>query len=349
MVKVLLWPFSLLYGVVTFIRNKFFDWGILPVHSFDIPVISVGNLNTGGTGKTPHVEYLIRLLKQDYRVAVLSRGYKRSTSGFVLADKNATAGSLGDEPFQYFTKFNDIQVAVDEKRVRGIKKLLDVDNPPEVILLDDAFQHRYVKPGFSVLLTDFYNLYPNDLVLPAGSLREFKSGAKRADLIMVTKSPKVLSPFTYRRINGLIKPAPHQQLMFSYLRHGKLRAFPDHSFSPMKKSQYSEILLVAGIANPYPLEAHLRDKANRVTTLKFKDHHDFTPADVEKIIETFDGIFVKNKVIVTTEKDMVRFRKKEIFSLIKDLPICYIPVEIKIHSTFAAKFEQQILKYVGEN
>ena len=349
MVKILLWPFSLIYGLVTFIRNKFFDWGMLPSHSFNIPIISVGNLSTGGTGKTPHIEYLVNLLRSDYKVAVLSRGYKRQSSGFKLADKSSTYQELGDEPCQYVSKFDDVYVAVDEDRVHGVKQLTTLRPAPDVILLDDAFQHRYVKPGLSILLTDFYKLYPNDLVLPAGSLREFKSGAKRADIIVVTKGPRVLSPFTFRRIKNLIQPRDHQSLMFSFIRHGKLRQIPGIGYIPQKKGYYSEILIVAGIANPYPLEAHLKQKTNRVQTMFFRDHHQYTTKDIEQVIEAFDAIFVKNKVIVTTEKDMIRLKQPDIFELIKDLPICYLPVEVKIHRKFAENFDKKILDYVGAN
>ncbi len=349
MVKILLWPFSIIYGLINLIRNKLFDWGILPSHSFDIPVISVGNLSTGGTGKTPHIEYLVNLLRDEYRIAVLSRGYKRATKGFILAHKNSTYRDLGDEPFQYISKFSDITVAVDEDRVHGIRELMKLNPPPDVVLLDDAFQHRYVKPGLSILLTDFYKLYPHDLVLPAGNLREFKSGAKRADIIVVSKGPRVLSPFTYRRIHGLIKPEPHQQLMFSFIRHGKLTQIPGLDYVPEKKSFYSEILLVAGIANPYPLEAHLKQRGARVTLMQFGDHHRFTREDIEKIEDKFEAIFVKNKVIVTTEKDMMRLTQPEIFDMISKMPICYIPVEVKIHNKFADKFNQQIKDYVREN
>ncbi|MEZ5199551.1 MAG: tetraacyldisaccharide 4'-kinase [Bacteroidales bacterium] len=327
----ILFPFSLVYGLITFFRNKLFDWGILPAKSFPFPVISVGNLSVGGTGKSPHVEYLIRLLQNNYSVATLSRGYKRKTKGFVLADENTTVAELGDEPLQFCSKFENIKVAVDEKRKRGISKLKIQFPETEVVLLDDAFQHRYVKPGLSILLTDFHRLYINDYPLPTGNLREFRNGAKRADIIIVTKTSKVLSPITRQRLFEEIKPLPRQKLYFSYIDHGKFTPLPGIDFVPEKKKKYYSILLVAGIANTYPLEFYLRKVCEELEILTFPDHHQYTSKDIIHIIETFDNIVSRNKIIVTTEKDSMRFAQNGIINKLVRYPMCYVPIEIKFH------------------
>ena len=219
--RVILFPFACLYALIMGFRGKLFDWGVLPSESFPLAVISVGNLSYGGTGKTPMVEYIIRLLCDDKKIATLSRGYKRKTKGFVLADEHSTFEEIGDEPLQYKTKFECAEVAVHEKRRKGIKKLMSAFPGLEVVLLDDAYQHRYVKPGISILLTDFHKLYVNDYPMPTGTLREFRSASKRADIIIITKTSGVLSPITRRRITSLIKPKIHQTLLFSYISYGK--------------------------------------------------------------------------------------------------------------------------------
>jgi tetraacyldisaccharide 4'-kinase len=339
-------PASLLYGLIISIRNLLFYWNILPSKSYPVPIIGIGNLSTGGTGKTPLVEYLIRLLQPDFRVATLSRGYKRKTRGFVLADKQSGVFEIGDEPYQIFSKFPETQVAVDNSRVRGTDNLLKEAVPPEVILLDDAFQHRYVKPGLSILLTDFYKLYTQDFVVPSGNLREFRSGARRADIIIITKSPKVLSPITRRRIDNEIRPLRHQKVFYSYIQHGNLTAIPGVDFVPGKPSEFSTALMVAGIANPYPLEMYLKDKSYNVETLLYPDHHQFTLKNVEEMIARFDGLFAKNKIIVTTEKDVMRLKQIDLLKKIKNLPICYVPVKMKFHKQDDAAFNQIILDYV---
>jgi tetraacyldisaccharide 4'-kinase len=300
----------------------------------------------GGTGKTPFVEYLIRLLKDDFSVATLSRGYKRKSRGFYLGDSKSSVDQLGDESFQFYTKFNDIRVAVDEKRVRGIKKLKAQVESLDVVLLDDAFQHRWVKPGLSILLTDFYHLYRNDFVFPAGKLREFRSGAKRADIIVVTKAPKVLSPFTRRRIEETLKPAQKQSLYFSFIRHGALAQIPGAEYIPDRDCHFSSILLVAGIANPYPLELYLKGLCTTLETMYFPDHHQYSNDDVDQIRKAYHDIFAQSKIIVTTEKDMMRLIHPDIFERIRYLPICYIPIRMKIHKEDRDQFEKQIYAYV---
>lgn len=349
LIQLILLPFSILYGLIASIRNKFFDWNLLPSESFDIPVISIGNLSVGGTGKTPHVEYLIRLLKDDFRIATLSRGYKRNTSGFMLCNNESTFRDIGDEPMQYCKKFKDIQVSVDEDRRNGIRLLQKHFPELQAILLDDAFQHRYVKPGLQIITTDFHNLYIEDYPIPSGTLREFRCGAKRADIIIVTKCPKVLSPITKRRIVSLIKPRIYQQLFFSFIHYGDIVSLSTHK-PVTDKPKFSSILMFAGIANSYPLVEHLKNMCNDLSALEFVDHHSYTLKDLNRIKEEYDKIFTKNKAIITTEKDAMRLDNRPEFSeILKSLPVYYIPIEIKFHNGDSVIFDDSIKKYVGEN
>ena len=346
--RILFYPFSLLFGLIVWFRNKFYDWKILKVTSFDEPVISVGNISAGGTGKSPHIEYLINLLTKKYKVATLSRGYKRKTKGFLLATENHGVEALGDEPTQFKNKFHEIIVAVDERRVHGAQELLKLTDKPEVILLDDAFQHRKIKPGLSILLTDFYHLYSKDYMLPTGKLREFRCGSTRADVIIVSKSPRVLSPFTRKRILEELKPSEDQRLFFSYIRHGALTPISGIDFKPEGRSKYNAALLVAGIANPYPLEAHLKEEINHVETMIFPDHHQFTSRDIENVIEKFDQLLSKNKILVTTEKDMMRLKQPDLLIKLKSLPLCYVPIEVKLNKDDREEFDKFVLQYVKE-
>ena len=344
----LLFPFALLFGLVAYLRNKCYDWGIFKSTSFDFPVISIGNLSMGGTGKTPHVENLIRLLSVKYNVSMLSRGYKRKSKGFVVAGPDSTSADVGDEPLQVKKKFENITVAVDRDRVRGINKIMEQMPDTDVILLDDAFQHRAVKPGLSILLTDFHKLYPEDYPFPVGSLREFRKGARRADIIIVTKTPKVLSPITVRRIAGLIKPREHQKLYFSTIRYGELTPLPGLGME-VPEGSISSILLFAGIANMYPLQDHVSKMCNHLFQLKYGDHHKFTRSDYHRIRRKFEGIFTQNKIIVTTEKDAMRIAYPKIPEELEGLPIYYIPIQTKIHKEFRKDFNDQIRTYVREN
>jgi len=345
----LLYPFALLYGLVTLIRNKLYDWRVLKSTGFDFPVISVGNLSVGGTGKTPHVEYLIKLLMGDYKVATLSRGYKRNTKGYIEAGMGSATSEVGDEAVQKKQKFTEVVVAVDEKRVRGIERLLADHPQTEAIILDDAFQHRSIKPELNILLTDFHKLYPEDYPMPMGSLREFRIGARRADMIVITKTLTTLSPITARRIASLIKPRDHQKLYFSYIKYGQITPIPGLKNLPDLAKAINNILVFAGIANMYPLVDHLKKMANQVEVLRFGDHHKYTGSDLAKIKETFDGMFTKNKIIITTEKDAMRLFFPKIPEILKGLPIFYIPIEIKIHRDYRTEFNDQIINYVKEN
>lgn len=343
--RILLLPFSLIYGFIIGVRNYLFDTGLLKSVEFKLPVIAVGNLSAGGTGKTPHVEYLIRLLKGRFKLAVISRGYLRKTHGFVLADINSTVSMVGDEPMQYIHKFNDLLVAVDENRCHGIKKLLSDHAQMNAVILDDAYQHRFVKPGLSILLTDFHSLYSKDYLLPAGRLREPRSGAKRADIIIVTKTDPVFSPLSKRAVLEQIKPLPHQKVFFSYVTYGlPIPLFAD--LPPLRYNMINTIVLFAGIANPYPLEQYLKRLCNELVTIYYNDHHPFSEKDIKDIKNTYNNQFSKRKVLITTEKDAMRLRDPLIESLFKGIPIYYIPIEISFHFKEKEKFDKLILDFV---
>lgn len=335
LLRKLLFPFSILYGFITSIRNFLYDKSVLKSYAFDLPVIAVGNLSVGGTGKTPQIEYLIRLLSDKYKVATLSRGYKRKSEGFQLADKNANAEILGDEPYQFFQKFPDVLVAVDANRKNGIEQLLSQNKKPEVILLDDAFQHRKVKAGFYIMLTAFDDVFYNDFMLPAGNLRESRSGVNRADMIIVTKCPKDISEIAQKEIKQKIK---------SYLKIEKpiyftCIAYDDWFYSETDKISVSEMqtvdkLVVAGIAKPEPFFAYLQ--AAKKSTMVFPDHHDFSDKDVKTILEAANG-----RKIITTEKDFVRLKDK-----LPTTQLYYLPIK----SSFVQnenEFDKKILEYVG--
>lgn len=347
---ILLYPFSLIYGFITFLRNKFYDWNIFQSIEFEFPVIVIGNLNVGGVGKTPHTEYLIRLLKEKYKVATLSRGYKRDTDGFVLANQNSSASEIGDEPLQFRKKFGDIIVAVDEKRVRGIQTIKSKFPETQIILLDDAYQHRAVKPGINILITDYSKLYINDTILPSGRLREFAIGSNRADIIIVSKSPEVLSPIEIRRIKHDLNPKPYQEIFFSYTKYQDIQPFTDCVKSnEIEDSKNHTVLLVTGIAKSDSLYYYLKNKFHSIEHIKFDDHHMFNNNDLENIKTTFNELYGKNKIIITTEKDIMRLSLPEIYDKIKELPIYYIPIEICFHGNDKEEFDNKILKYVTAN
>ena len=343
--KIILSPFPLLYGLIVMLRNIMFDLHILPQKSFKIPIIGVGNLNVGGSGKTPHVEYLLRLLNSKNNIATLSRGYGRKTSGFFLATDNSKVEEIGDEPLQMKKKYKDIIVSVDEKRSRGVKNLMQKFPALKVILLDDAFQHRYVKSGVNILLTDYYHLYSNDMMLPSGRLREFKSGAKRADIIIVTKAPAIFSPIERRRIIEELKPKPSQAVYFSYVKYGNFVSLIDNKEIKLESKPYN-ILLISGIANTIAFEEYLKRQCEELLLNKFPDHYQFTTKDVENLRKTFVDLFPKNKIIVTTEKDAMRLKQPAFLEILKDLPIYYIPIEIEFHNEDKKEFDNQILTFV---
>lgn len=347
--RILLAPISWLYALALHIRHRLFDWGILKSKSFGVPTICIGNLALGGTGKTPHTEYLIRLLKDKVNVAVLSRGYGRKSKGFVLADGNATFGQIGDEPLQYHTKFDDITVAVDEDRADGISKLMRLGNTPDVILLDDAYQHRQIKPGMNILLTEYYNIYKKDRLVPAGTLRDVKSTAKRADIIIVTKSPRVLLPYDKRDVVSLLDAAPYQKVFFTYIDFQRLTPINKTAKETVLQDMKS-IYLFCGIANPYPLEDHLKRKYNTLITNYYDDHHCFTDTDIDAILEGFNNVIGKNKIIVTTEKDLMRLTNSSYINRFENVPLFTIPIEVSFNDAKEEEtFNNLVLNYVGKN
>lgn len=334
LLRKILFPFSILYGIVTSLRNFLFDKGILKSYSFDLPIIAVGNLSVGGTGKTPQIEYLIRLLSPKYKIATLSRGYKRKSEGFVLADDNSDAAILGDEPFQFHKKFPDIQVAVDANRKNGIEQLIKLSQP-DIILLDDAFQHRKVKAGLYILLTSYGDLYADDFILPAGNLREIRNGAERAKIIVVTKCPPSLSAKEQDRVQKKLKIDSDQRLCFTSI------AYDEFVFSEEKQFSVSEIkdvdkLLLAGIAKPEPFFAYLQSENDVI--LRFPDHHHFTEKDIQEIKNK-----AQDKKIITTEKDFVRLKGK-----LPDSQLFYLPIKSSFISG-SEDFDKTILNYVGKS
>lgn len=341
-------PASLIYGLITAIRNKLYDEGLLKSYSHSIPVISIGNINTGGTGKTPLTEYLAEMLQRNFRVAVLSRGYKRKSKGFIIAGDGNSYRETGDEAWQVHIKFPGITVAVCEKRLRGIKNLLRHTPSPEVIVLDDAFQHRQVKPGLSILLTAYNDLYIHDLLLPSGRLRECKSGAKRADIIIITKCPQDLSMGERRELQDLIRPLPHRSLLFSTMAYSGFLPF-GQDIKAMEANRDTSVLLVTGIADPRPLENYLKESCKKIITIHFPDHHDYTPADEKKIRKAFNNISGKNKLICITEKDRVKINTGVLQELISDLPVYYIAVKTEFFENDHLLFNKIIENYVSKN
>lgn len=309
----LLYPFSLLYGGVMLLRNKMYDSGIFASQKFEVPVIAVGNLSVGGTGKSPMVEYLIGLLKEDLRVASLSRGYKRSSSGFHLLSGDENAAAVGDEPLQFKNKFLDVAVAVDESRRHGIEELLKQPSSPEVILLDDAFQHRKVRAGLYILLTPYNNLYTGDLVLPAGNLREPKEGAARAGIVVVTKCPPQLSIEEQEEIAEKLQLQPGQALFFSSISYAK-EVFSRNSDISLKQLKKKHFKLITGIANPAPLVAFLKEQSLNFDHKAFPDHHNFSDSEIAELKKT--------RLLVTTEKDYMRLKDE-----MKEEQLFYLPIK----------------------
>ena len=324
--RFVLFPLSILYGSIIWIRNKLYDKNVLRSVSFNFPIICVGNLAVGGTGKSPMVEYLIRLLKDDYKVATLSRGYKRKTAGFAVADKFTTALDIGDEPMQFHKKFPDVKVAVAEERLVAIPQLLHQLPETDVIILDDGFQHRQVKAGLNILLTEYKNVFTRDFLLPAGDLRDIKSSYKRADILVVTKCKSHLSEEEKIKMIREINPLDHQKIFFTKIEYGS----PYHLFSKEEKflSPDIHILLVCGIANPKPIKEILNTYSSTYDMIRYQDHHIFSIDDLKDIKQQFGDIATENKIILTTEKDGVRLFKFE--NELKDLPVYVFPIKHKV-------------------
>jgi len=344
-VRVILFPFAILYGAITGIRNLLFDLGILPSRSFDHPLIGIGNLSTGGTGKTPHIEYLIKLLKPNYKVATLSRGYKRKTKGFVLAQKNSTIDEIGDEPLQMLTNHPDISVAVCENRVMGIKTLLSTKPENQVILLDDVFQHRYVKPGLNILLTDYHNLFTDNYLVPTGDLRESRRNASRADILIITKSPQIFSPLDKRLILEKVGKYNIRQIFFSYIKYGDWKPFNEKG-TKFNYQKAKTIFLLTGIANPIPLAEHLKRYCSELKTLRFSDHHQFSEKELGAVADLYHSTFGSSKAIVTSQKDSMRLRNPLLQKILSDVPVYYIPIEVAFQPCDKQIFDSLIESYM---
>jgi tetraacyldisaccharide 4'-kinase len=346
----MLLPFSLLYGLIVYLRNLFFDWGWLTSQQFSVPLICIGNLTAGGTGKTPHAEYLIRLLKEEFKLAYLSRGYNRKAKGFRIVEDGTSADEIGDEPLQIKTKFTDILVAVCERRVKGVKEILKIQPETDVILLDDAFQHRYVKADMSILLMDYNHPWDKEFLLPAGNLREQVSGKDRANIFVVSKSPENLKPIDKRLVMKSIVPRPYQTCFFSRIKYGNLKGvfLNGASFATLEylKENEFKILMVTGIANPDLLREYLEKTGLDVITMTYRDHYSFNDDDLVDIFKKLESIDYQNKIIITTEKDAMRFKKFANIAgeLIKVL--YYIPVEVEFLNSDAKNFNHQIVNYV---
>lgn len=346
-------PLSWLYGLGVGIRNELFNLKILKSKQFDIPVIGIGNITVGGTGKTPHVEYIIELLQKSCKVAVLSRGYKRKTKGFVLASKNSRMEDIGDEPYQMLQKYPNVTIAVDEKRVDGIKRLLALEKSlvPDVILLDDSYQHRYVKPGVNILLVDYHHLISEDHLLPAGRLREPASNRDRADVIVVTKCPDNMKPIDFRVLTKTIEAHPYQKLFFSTINYKKLRKiFLDNvdEVESLSDLENKNVLMLTGIASPESLHEEISKHTSKIVPLSFDDHHDFLAEDVAKINATYANM-PEPKLIITTEKDEMRLRETSGLSEEVKQHIFTLPIGVSFINDQEDKFNKLIADFVSQN
>lgn len=353
MVKLLLYPFSLLYGLIISFRNQLYDLNILKSKEFDVPIISIGNITVGGTGKTPHVEYLINLLKDNFKIAALSRGYKRKTRGFHWVMTDSAFTDVGDEPLQIKKKFPHISVSVCENRVSGAEQLLkqDDDRTPDVILLDDAFQHRRIASGINILLIDYNRQISEDMLLPAGRLRESAAQMRRANIIIFTKCPKEVTPIMRRILQKEVKLKPYQELFFTTFAYDIIK--PVFSGSMLKDDFYKNksyaILIVTGIAYPKLIPEYLKQFACETKVLTFPDHHKYTQDDIHLIMRTFDSLIKDKKIIITTEKDAVRFLGLSNLEESFKNALYYLPVRVKFLDEEGNMFNKKILNYVGEN
>lgn len=347
-VRILLFPVSLVYALIVRIRNWFYDKNIFSVTRFNLPIICVGNLAVGGTGKSPMVELLIRILKDRFEIAILSRGYKRKTQGYALAGPSSTALDIGDEPMQFHSKFPELTIAVGEERIVAIPQLLHDRPGTRAIILDDAFQHRAVKAGLNILLTDYSNLFTRDWWLPSGDLRDAPGGYKRADLIIVTKCPEDLPENERRSITLEIAPLPHQQVFFSSIQYGSpyhiTEKMVDGPEAVVEINDKMDVLLVTGIANPAPLKRWLGERAGTYYELAYSDHHIFSIDDLNNIMRRFTGIPSRNKIILTTEKDAVRLVKFQ--QELKGLPFYVVPIEPQFLFDDQPRFTDLIVKFI---
>ncbi len=352
--NILFYPLSLIYGLITGIRNFLYNSGILPSEEFDLPVICVGNITVGGTGKTPHTEYIAELLRKNFKVATLSRGYKRKTRDFRITSSSSLVSEIGDEPMQISRKYPDIIVAVDRNRVHGVKRIIEEDPHTDVIILDDGYQHRKITPGFSILLSDFERLFVRDHMLPYGNLRESIGNMRRADIILITKSPENLSPIDRRLIVKEVNKSQYQNLYFTSLVYKTplpvFNTIPDREIlTDISQCSDCGIVLITGIANPGPFNDYLQRYFSEIIHLSYPDHHHFREQDILSISEAYNSLKSTGKYIITTEKDAVRLQEiTNIAEPIKSV-FYYIPVGIYFLNDDKEEFDNLIIDYVRKN
>ena len=343
--RFILFPFAIVYGLITVVRNVFYQTAIFKPSKFSIPIINVGNLSTGGTGKTPHTEYLIRLLKQEKNLFTLSRGFGRKVRGFIIADKQSTAFQIGDEPLQYQLKFgNEIGVAVDANRVTGVMDICRTHPNTNLILLDDAFQHRAIHAGLNILITDYSKPFFTDFMLPVGNLRELRAGKKRAQIIVVSKCPNfdtVDKAFFIKKIN----PLKGQHVFFSKINYSSVFGLAD--FVETDKLTNQKIILVTGIANAKPLVTFLEKNNSILHHFNFQDHYNFKQENITEIHKIFDKFAAENPVIITTEKDAMRLLNDPLKTSLKGYPWFFQSIEIEINKK--EEFDKIVLHYVEKN
>lgn len=343
-------PLAWIFRFITGLRNAFYDWGFLKSYSPQKHTICVGNLSVGGSGKTPMVNYLVTLLKDEFKLATLSRGYKRKTTGFVEATSNSTSREIGDEPLLYKSKFPFLNVFVEGNRVKGVKKITALYPDTQAILLDDAFQHRAIKCGLNIVLSEYDHLYFNDYLMPAGRLRESISGMKRADVIVITKTHEKATAVDMRNILKDIKPLAHQQVFFSYLKYGELYSISNANdiISTLNDLFRFKLIVFAGIANPQPMLTYLKEYSAGISHLPFADHHDYSQQDLNNIQKYYDSFEGGNKILVTTEKDLMRLKEPDLWPIAERMNIFVLPVEVTFKDK-TEEFNNTILKYVRAN
>lgn len=341
--NILLVPFSWLYKASAFVYHKLYDWKVIGTYQPGVATICVGNLSVGGTGKSPMVEYLLRLLQHKIPVGVISRGYRRKTKGFLLAGESTTAADIGDEPMQFYQKFPGVSIAVGEERAKAIEALLQHKPGTRAIILDDAFQHRAVTPGFNILLTEYNNLFTRDGYLPAGSLRDLKSNYHRANLIVVTKCNRDLDSTQRENIIKEIGPLPHQQVFFTAIAYGEPYQIFSREVIDLKDN--TSAVLVTGIANPQPLLDYLQGSALHLHHLSYSDHHDFSENDIETILTAYNSVNQINKIILTTEKDAVRLAS---FKELQNLPVVALPVQHQFLFNEGGVFDQKVMDFLDQ-
>lgn len=344
--SILLSPITFIYGSVVRTRNWLFDKGYYKSIQFDLPVINIGNLSYGGTGKTPHIEYLIRLISPHFHVATLSRGYMRKTKGYMAATSETTPEQVGDEPQLIKWKYPQVGVSVGEDRVMAVPQVLSDWPSTEVLLLDDAFQHRSIDPGLNILLTDYNKLYTRDELIPAGSLREPIAGATRAQFIVVTKCPPNLTAQQREAVKQELKPLPHQKVFFSYLQYAPAYNIMNPE-QKLAQGPDMEVIMLVGIANPKPLKDYLSSRFKAVHTLQYPDHHSYTAHDAENMVTAYEKLEAGQKAIITTEKDAVRLHTYRQWFIERKIPIFVQPMQVEFFPEDKALFDGEILNYLS--